>query len=535
MFGQLKERFRGLWAPEPALKRMQLAPNEQTDNPLMLQSFTWDTLHPTLSWWQHVEQEIPRLAAMGVTQIWLPPPNKGANQTGRGYDAYDLWDLGEFDQKGTVRTRWGTREELLSACATARKHGVDVLIDAVLNHKIGADRCESALAVPVNPQNRLEETGPQRTIDAWTAFDFKGRGEKYSSLKWNQQHFSGGLRRPGSIGTTNRAKVACIGYRDLVIMDGPNMPVDKELGNYDYLLGIDIDHRHPEVRKDLLDWGVWILETTGASGFRLDAIKHIDYRFVLEFLRHARTTLQWPGIFAVSEYWSSDLDAVLPYIKTWRGATTFFDVPLHSNFHNASKQGARFDLRRILDKTIVQSFPNDAYGTITFFGDVLHLKCFYHKVVGQSLESWVGAEFKLHAYAIILLRAGGHPCVFYGDLYPNAECGDPGVEKGLPPLIEARKRFAYGPCKDYFLERNCIGFVRLGDSKHPGCVVVLSNGKPGKSHLLRMFVGKESANATYRAFLPGSDARITIDSRGWGSFPSSDNGVQVWVREEFVK
>ena len=53
--------------------------------------------------------------------------------------------------------------------------------------------------------------------------------------------------------------------------------VDSELGNYDFLLGIDvslldsspnplinfvlqIDFRHPAVREDLQNWGKWILE-----------------------------------------------------------------------------------------------------------------------------------------------------------------------------------------------------------------------------------------------------------------------------------
>jgi hypothetical protein len=43
------------------------------------------------------------------------------------------WDLGEFEQKGSIETRWGTREELLVACNVAKQHGIDILIDAVLN------------------------------------------------------------------------------------------------------------------------------------------------------------------------------------------------------------------------------------------------------------------------------------------------------------------------------------------------------------------------------------------------------------------
>jgi len=99
------------------------------------------------------------------------------------------WDLGEFNQKGTVATRWGTREEFLQACETAKIHGIDVLIDAVLNvslpillffagianlmygmyfikHKLGADRVETFQAVPVNENNRLKNAGPAREIQA---------------------------------------------------------------------------------------------------------------------------------------------------------------------------------------------------------------------------------------------------------------------------------------------------------------------------------------------------------------------------------
>ena len=39
---------------------------------------------------------------------------------------------------------------------------------------------------------------------------------------------------------------------------------------------------------------------------------------------------------------------------------TFFDVPLHHNFHEASKAGADYDLRTILKNTITQVRPGDA-------------------------------------------------------------------------------------------------------------------------------------------------------------------------------
>lgn len=47
---------------------------------------------------------------------------------GNGYDVYDLYDLGEFDQKGGVTTKWGTKEEYISAIATAKKHGIVIYV-----------------------------------------------------------------------------------------------------------------------------------------------------------------------------------------------------------------------------------------------------------------------------------------------------------------------------------------------------------------------------------------------------------------------
>ncbi|KAJ3480649.1 hypothetical protein NLI96_g8198 [Meripilus lineatus] len=322
-------------------------------NPLMIQFFTWDCSHPTMSWWKHFESEVPHLAELGVTQVWLPPPNKAMVPHGMGYDAYDLWDLGEFDQKDAIATRWGTKDELIAAAATARAHGIDILIDAILNHKIGADRTERFTAVPVDPNYRLRDLGPPQEIEGWTAFDYPGRHGKYSDLKWTHHHFTG-LDWDQSTKTRGVFRIASENHQ------GWSDWVDKELGNYDYLLGIDIDHRHPEVKKDLLAWGPWVLETTGAMGFRLDAIKHMDRRFLLEFIKNARKLHGRENLFAVAEYWSANVNLIKPYIRTFESLLSFFDVPLHYNFHNASKAGSKYDLRSILDSTLINFRPGDA-------------------------------------------------------------------------------------------------------------------------------------------------------------------------------
>ncbi|TFK94098.1 glycoside hydrolase family 13 protein [Polyporus arcularius HHB13444] len=507
--------------PQPALPRMRLKPGRGDQNALMVQFFTWEATHPQLSWWRHFEAEVPNLAAMGVTQVWLPPPNKAMRKQGQGYDAYDLWDLGEFYQKGTIATRWGTKEELVRAIAAANAHGIDVLIDAVLNHKLGADRPEKFMATPVDPNNRLKDIGPPKEIEGWTAFDFDGRAEKYSSFKWTYEHFTG-------LDWDHRTRTKGIYRITSEKHEGWSKWVDSENGNYDYLLGIDIDHRHPDVRKDLLAWGNWVLQTTGGAGFRFDAIKHMDRRFLLHFIKHVRETLGRDDLFSVVEYWSEELELIKPYIRVFEGLVAFFDVPLHYNFHNASKAGSRYDLRRILDGSILKFRPGDA---VTFVDN-------HDTQIGQTLESWVGDNFKLQAYAIILLYGQGQPCVFYGDLYPNEECYDPQVSDGLKRLMEARKNFAYGDRSDYFHDANCIGFVRKGNSARPGCAVLISNAESPKEdtaqHTIRMNVGSANAHTTYVAYLGSSPSSVVVqaDAHGWASFTCPPGGLQVWVRED---
>lgn len=77
------------------------------------------------------------------------------NPSGNGYDIYDLYDLGEFDQKGARATKWGTKEDLQELVSCLRELDIDVYWDAVLNHKAGADHTECFPAIKVDPERRF--------------------------------------------------------------------------------------------------------------------------------------------------------------------------------------------------------------------------------------------------------------------------------------------------------------------------------------------------------------------------------------------
>ena len=59
-----------------------------------------------------------------------------------GYDPYDYYDLGEYDQRGSVKTWFGSKEELLDLINCAHDNGFRVIADMVLNHNSGADEQE---------------------------------------------------------------------------------------------------------------------------------------------------------------------------------------------------------------------------------------------------------------------------------------------------------------------------------------------------------------------------------------------------------
>lgn len=101
-----------------------------------------------------------------------------------------MYDLGEFDQKGTVRTKYGTKDEYIAAIKALQLEGINVLADLVLNHRMGADETEDIIAYEVDDNDRNKVLGDYRTITAWTKYNFAGRNNKYSDFKLDWTHFT---------------------------------------------------------------------------------------------------------------------------------------------------------------------------------------------------------------------------------------------------------------------------------------------------------------------------------------------------------
>jgi len=487
-------------------------------NGTMMQWFHWygeaDGQH-----WRRLQEAAPQLAKAGITGLWLPPASKGGSVWDVGYGIYDLFDLGEFDQKGTVATKYGTRADYEAAVEACHAAGLQVYADTVFNHKMWADDHETYRATPYDPANRNNALEGEQPIRAWTQFRFDKRKGHYSTMQWHWYHFDAVDHNSYRDNYTAIWKTQGATFESNVAL---------EKGNYDYLMGCDLNINHPEVRGELKYWGRWMHDTFKVDGFRLDAIKHISSDFFLDWIDDLDTHANHTH-FVVGEYWSYDLFSLSWYAAHSGGRMHLFDAPLHNNFHLASRSGGNYDMRRLQDGTLMQTMPLLAV-TLEDNHDTQPL---------QSLESVVEAWFKPLAYAFILLRDQGYPCIFYADYYGanyKAKKGNDGPEYEiwLPShrflidrFLQARTHCSYGPQYDYIDHFNTIGWTRFGTPGHPRAMAVLmSDGSAGSKW---MEVGKP--HTAFRDLTGHLLDTITTNGDGWAEWRCPGGSLSVWVEE----
>lgn len=475
---------------------------------VMMQYYEW--YYPADgSLWKKVKEDAEHLAKIGITGIWLPPAYKGqAGVNDVGYGVYDLYDLGEFDQKGTVRTKYGTKQEYLDAVAALQQEGIQVYVDMVFNHKMGADESETVMAREVNRGNRGQIQSGSRQIEAWTKFYFPGRKGKYSDFQWNQTHFDG-------VDWDQKEK-----RNGIFLFEGCqwDAQVDDENGNYDYLMGADLDFSNEEVRDELTNFSRWYLDTVHMDGFRLDANKHISASFFGPWLETLRRETG-KELFTVGEYWAKQVEDLEKYLHTSGNSMHLFDVPLHMNLHRASCSNGQIDMRDIFKGTLVERRPDRA---VTFVEN-------HDTQEGQALQSVVADWFVPSAYALILLRPQGYPCVFYGNYYGTHGKENREIREKLDMILRMRTEKMHGVQHDYLDHPNIIGWTFEGDTEHldSGLAVLLTDG-PGGSK--RMYVGTHFADCTFRNLFGGQTVMIGQD--GFAEFRVDGGQLSVWCKTE---
>ncbi|PVH95335.1 glycoside hydrolase family 13 protein [Periconia macrospinosa] len=530
-------------------------------NRTIFQTFEWN-LPATHSHYTSLLSALPTLHRIGLTALWLPPACKAGNSSGNGYDIYDLYDLGEFNQRGSLPTKWGTKQDLMALAEKAHELGVDLYFDAVLNHRCGGDDKEVIRAVEVCPKNRHKNLCEEKEVEAWLRFEFPGREGKYSEVRYDWRMFN-------ASDWDDRSQKHGIWK---IVDDGKQWAKDvsRESGNGDYLMFNNLDYCANEVlREDVKNWGVWVTRELGLKGFRLDAVQHVSQTFSTEWVEFVRREIG-EELFVVGEYWNGDVDTLVGWLDAGSPQDMYlYDAPLLYNFGRLSYERMP-DLRTVFERTLVGCRPDNAV-TLVMNHDTQK---------GQVMDTPIHPKFTSLAYSLILFREAGYPCVFYGDMFGTSQphVSPPTCDGKLADLILARKLYAYGEQKDYFHDAECIGWVRRGisggeGSQSAGMAVVMnwvgghkkaqqevhdSSHRPRWMRRLpgiaakwgmsvkrpnqcqrRMNVGVQHAGEVWTDILEGCSRQVMIGRDGYGVFPCELNSVAVYVsssaagRQEF--
>ena len=238
--------------------------------------------------WDELVQKMPEIAEAGYTSLWLPPPAKAGSVFSVGYDLFDPFDLGDKNQRGTVRTRYGTKAELQQVVEMAHRFGIRVYFDNIMNHR-GFDVPGYFTSTPTNVYPgltvgdfhlRKQADGTYRNWDnvsdwnnVWQVqnrplFGLIDLANENGSLNLNHGATEGSsLAKPFYI----RQPASPSYYMDtnLPAIAGPWRPFN----------GANGDPISEDVNAYLIRAATWMLAETRCDGFRFDAVKHTPSTF----------------------------------------------------------------------------------------------------------------------------------------------------------------------------------------------------------------------------------------------------------------
>lgn len=258
---------------------------------VILQGFYWNTNPGDITsnngiWWDTLAGIAPYLGNTGFQTVWTPPANKGfGNVYDMGYGIYDYYDFGEYNQKGSIRTRHGNRAQLDAMISALHGQNIKVMADLVLNHRGGGDALE--------PEDCNDGVNP---TDAWTLFTpASGR------LPMNAADFHPNFTHCDVFSPYHDR----LFFEDLCYFNFLDQTLDPPVN--DWYFG---PHNLGRAGDSLIVWGRYLLDEIGFDEIRLDAVKHIEPGFLAPFLVELATPDQ---PFAVGELFDGDLNTLHSY------------------------------------------------------------------------------------------------------------------------------------------------------------------------------------------------------------------------------
>ncbi|MGM0370770.1 MAG: alpha-amylase family glycosyl hydrolase [Bacillota bacterium] len=447
----------------------------ENSNSTMMQTFYWNIDKQSL--WETLDKRADELSNKGITSLWLPPANKASEQGSVGYKPYDFWDLGEFDQAGGVRTRYGTRDSLEDALTSIDQAGMKAYFDVVLNHRFA----------PGDENIEPVELESGKKIEAYTDMpNMKGREEYYSQddqWDWDKEAFDG---------VDYDAKAG----QEIDAEPFKGKEWDDTFAK-DYLLAADVDYQNKNVVSEMNEWGTWITEDVGFDGFRMDAIKHVSSEFTDQWIDHVQENTE-EDIFFVGEAWEVNDNKLIRYLEdVGNPDLKVFDFSLRGAFENL--RDGSLDMRELKTRGLVnQADYHDQAVTFVDNHDTDREEGSYTRAISARTYQ---------AYTYILMHEQGTPTIYWKDYYVEE------MEEGLDKLLAARQKFAHGPGK-------------VADSTDKDTFVYLREGKPDvkNSGLVELITKKDATGEVAEAV----EYKFTYEPEGDPDSVSVAGGFNGW-------
>lgn len=294
--------------------------------------------------YNNLKHNVKNFVKMGITHVWLPPPTKTLKSpTDRiGYGIYDRYDLGEFNQCGSVRTKYGTKQELIKVIEECHKHGVKVILDVVLNHLCASkneNKMSEFMAVKYTQNNiKIENVKLNLPIK----FTYDKRNNKYSSFKWDYSNFN----------------IITQAYIDWIYTEQDNNTILKDItppkNNVKFMVKNNHYNKHSHGNDDLIcytiyydndesfsetiKWLNWLKNETKCDGFRVDAAKHLPYKLLNKIIAEISSD----DFVVISELLETSNALIIHFINDFNNKMKVFNYPLfydtiktkNNNFHD---------------------------------------------------------------------------------------------------------------------------------------------------------------------------------------------------------
>lgn len=310
---------------------------------VILQAFWWDYWNSNFenSYANYLTELAPRLRELDINAVWVPPFVKNTGTNSVGYSPFDFYDLGDKYQKGSVTTRFGTKDDVLRMIAVMHANGIEVIADAVLNHTVGAGG-ENGGAGGEDPNAWDDKWKNFRYVCYETPYKDGGQSDYWNRKgrwpkNWQNFHANESHKKNDDDWTAGHW--------------GPdNCFYEGAYGQSSNVKGYNPVQGKNYMRDQARDWIMWFKKQTAVDGFRWDAVKHFPDWAQQDFLYNVKYSLPdfargGEGMFSVGEFIGSkdEIDNYCMRVQYANGGSEFamggYDVPLRGAIKNGVIDG----------------------------------------------------------------------------------------------------------------------------------------------------------------------------------------------------